>query len=173
MPKGVTNAARDSYEGGKWNVNYLRFFADFMDELNVPMSAIADAAKLSRQTIYYWLKKDDAKLSSLLTVFDAFNYDLIIDLAKDRPQGAADVDIYVRKDRGGKRLGFLKDTLKRYHISQKQLMADMGLSHATMTVWFKADDIFMSYIYRIAEQCGFSVKITICPKELGAGKDQA
>ena len=167
MPKGVTNAAKASYRGGKWNVNYLRFLTDFMDELKLPMATIAETAGLTRQTIYYWLTKDDAKLSSVLNLFDSFEYDLIFDLVKSRPQGEADVDIFVRREKGTKRLSFLDDCLRRYKVNRAQMLRDMQLSHATLGTWLKADDIFISYIYRIAETCGLTVKITIRPKETG------
>lgn len=164
MPKGESKAVKNSYQKGRWNVNYLKFLTDFMDEVGLSTTTAAKKVGLSRQSVYYWLTKDDAKISSIYKFFDACGYNIYFDLEKARTVGTADVSIEVKRERGEKNLSFLDDGLNRYKVNRTELLKELQLSATTLCYWMNADDIFISYIYKIAEKCGLTVKITIRPK---------
>lgn len=166
MPKGESRAATNSYSKGQWNVNYLKFLTDFMDEMNLTTTTAAKTVGISRQSIYYWLTKDDAKISSIYRFFEAFGYDIIFDYEKKRRTATADISIEIRREtsRGEKNLTFLDEGLKRYKVNRAELLKKLQLSATTLCYWLNSDDIFISYIYKIAEASDLMVKVTIRPK---------
>lgn len=165
MPKGESNAVKNSYKDGKWNVNYLRFLVDFMDEMGAGTTEVAEKLGLSRVSIYYWLRQDDAKISAICKVFEAYGYNIAFSLEKDRPTGEAQVSMNIKRPVGDKRLSFLDDALNRYRINRGELLKKLQLGATTLCYWMKADDIYMSYIYKIAEASGLVLTIDITPKK--------
>ena len=61
-----------------------------------------------------------------------------------------------------KRLSFLSDALSG--IDKEELAKQLEIGSSTFYYWFSHDDIFISYIYRIAEKIGKKVKVEIRPK---------
>lgn len=167
MPKGESKAATNSYSKGQWNVNYLKFLTDFMDEMNLTTTSAAKVVGISRQSIYYWLTKDDAKISSIYKFFDAFGYEIIFSLEKNRKAAAANISIEIRREiaKGEKNLSFLDEGLKRYKINRAELLKKLQLSATTLCYWLNSDDIFISYVYKIAEASDLTVNVLIRPKE--------
>lgn len=166
MPKGENKAATNSYSKGQWNVNYLKFLTDFMDEMNLTTTSAAKVVGISRQSIYYWLTKDDAKISSINKFFEAFGYEIIFDLEKKRKASTADITIEIKREisKGEKNLTFLDEGLKRYKVNRAELLKKLQLSATTLCYWMNSDDIFISYVYKIAEASDLTVKVMIRPK---------
>lgn len=153
---------------GNWNnVNNLKFLVDFMDELGLTTTTVASKVGLSRQSVFYWLEKDEAKLSSIDKVFKAFGYRLSFEYEKIRAEGIASVTMNVRKDSScdGRLLSFMDNALNRYHIDRTSLSEALGIGKTTIYYWLTRDDIFVSYIFKVADAAGLRVKICIDPIE--------
>lgn len=153
---------------GDWSkVNNLKFLVDFMDEMGLTTTSVAEKVGLSRQSIFYWLDKDEAKLSAIDNVFKAFGYKLSFDFEKIRPEGTASITMNVRKEEesDGRLLSFLDSALNRYHIDRASVSEALGIGKTTIYYWLTHDDIFVSYIFKIAEAADLKVKICINPIE--------
>ena len=68
-----------------------------------------------------------------------------------------------RKQTTGKRLEFLASALKRYNIYREDISPKMGIGNTTIYYWLSHDDVFISYIYKLAEVAGLKVAIKITP----------
>ena len=68
-----------------------------------------------------------------------------------------------RKQKTGKRLEFLASALKRYNIYREDISPKMGIGNTTIYYWLSHDDVFISYIYKLAELAGLIVTIRITP----------
>lgn len=62
-----------------------------------------------------------------------------------------------------KNLEFLASALKRYNINREEIQPKMGLGRTTIYYWLSHDDVFISYIYQLAEIAGLKVSIKITP----------
>lgn len=154
---------------GNWGkVSNLRFLVDFMDEMGLTTTAVAEKVGLSRQSVFYWLDKDEAKLSAIDNVFKAFGYKLTFDFEKIRPEGTASITMNVRKEEDlsdDRLLSFLDNALNRYRIDRASVSEALGIGKTTIYYWLTHDDIFVSYIFKIADAAGLKVKISINPIE--------
>ena len=73
MPKeGIRNPETQMVQDGKWELQNLNFIGEFLEvnDLSTPM--IAEKMGISRQSVYYWLKKDDMMISTIYALFDAY-----------------------------------------------------------------------------------------------------
>lgn len=64
---------------------------------------------------------------------------------------------------GVQRLSFLLLAMSRYWIERKALAEALGLNYTAVNRWFHVDDIAVSYIYKIADLYGLTVKIKVVP----------
>lgn len=154
---------------GDWSkVSNLKFLVDFMDEMGLTTTSVAEKVGLSRQSVFYWLDKDEAKLSAVDNVFKAFGYKLTFDFEKIRTEGTASITMNVRKEEevsDGRLLSFLDNALNRYRIDRASVCEAIGIGKTTIYYWLTHDDIFVSYIFKIADAAGLKVKICINPIE--------
>ena len=165
-----TNASNpeSNYQDGKWNLTHLKFLTDFMEETGLTTAAIAEMVGISRQAVYYWFKKDDVKISMIYNLFEAYGYKIEFDLIKERAADGepARVEMAVeRKQTTGKRLEFLASALKRYNIYREDISPKMGIGNTTIYYWLSHDDVFISYIYQLAEVAGLRLSIKITPNK--------
>lgn len=109
---------------------------------------------VSQVSIYYWLKKDDAKLSAVEKLINACGYRLSIELVDPQQE------IIMELNRA-KRLSFLAEALSDQ--DKKKVSEELGIGLTSVYYWLTHDDIFVSYIYKIADIIGKKVKITIRP----------
>ena len=65
---------------------------------------------------------------------------------------------------GDKNLSFLDEALTRYGIVRKDAAAKLGIGYTALYYWFQHDDVFISYVYKIAEQNNLKLVIKIDPK---------
>lgn len=70
-----------------------------------------------------------------------------------------------RESMTGKRLEFLASALKRYNIYREEISPKMGIGTTTIYYWLSHDDVFISYIYQLAEVAGLKVSIKITPNK--------
>ena len=147
---------------------HLKFLTDFMEETGLTTASIAELVGISRQAVYYWFKKDDVKISMIYNLFEAYGYKIEFDLIKERAADGepARVEMAVeRKQTTGKRLEFLASALKRYNIYREDISPKMGIGNTTIYYWLSHDDVFISYIYQLAEVAGLRLSIKITPNK--------
>lgn len=146
----------------KYELKNLKFLGEFMTALGLTTTSAAQTVGLTQVSIYYWLKKDDAKLSAVENLIDKCGFKLSIDLipVEQDPQSNTEIVLELPKR---KRLSFLEEVLSQQDKEQVAKKMDIGFS--TIYYWLEHDDIFISYIYKIAEAIGHKVKISIRPKQ--------
>ena len=157
-----------NYQDGQWNLVRLKFLTDFMEETGLTTASVAELVGISRQAVYYWFKKDDVKISMIYNLFEAYGYKIEFDLIKERAADGepARVEMAVeRKQTTGKRLEFLASALKRYNIYREDISPKMGIGNTTIYYWLSHDDVFISYIYQLAEVAGLRLSIKITPNK--------
>ena len=165
MRKEANNPG-SNYQDGQWNLVHLKFLTDFMEETGLTTASVAELLGISRQAVYYWFKKDDVKISVIYKLFEVYGYKIEFDLIKERNSEGepAKVEMQVqRKQKTGKRLEFLASALKRYNIYREDISPKMGIGNTTIYYWLSHDDVFISYIYKLAELAGLKVTIRITP----------
>ena len=165
MRKEASNP-ESNYQDGQWNLVHLKFLTDFMEETGLTTASVAELLGISRQAVYYWFKKDDVKISVIYKLFEVYGYKIEFDLIKERTSEGepAKVEMQVqRKQKTGKRLEFLASALKRYNIYREDISPKMGIGNTTIYYWLSHDDVFISYIYKLAELAGLKVTIRITP----------
>ena len=163
-----TNNPESNYQDGQWNLVHLKFLTDFMEETGLTTASVAELVGISRQAVYYWFKKDDVKISMIYNLFEAYGYKIEFDLIKERAADGepARVEMAVeRKQTTGKRLEFLASALKRYNIYREDISPKMGIGNTTIYYWLSHDDVFISYIYQLAEVAGLRLSIKITPNK--------
>ena len=145
----------------KYELSNLRFLGEFMSALGLTTTTAAEKVGLTQVSVYYWLKKDDAKLSAVDRLIDACGFKLTIDLVPREHDSEDNTMILIELPRK-KRLSFLADALSD---QDKEMVAEkLGIGFSTVYYWLEHDDIFISYIYKIADAIDRKVKITIRPK---------
>ena len=157
-----------NYQDGQWNLVHLKFLTDFMEETGLTTASVAELVGISRQAVYYWFKKDNVRISMIYKLFEAYGYKIDFDLIKDRPTEGepAKVEMEVeREKKTGKKLEFLASALKRYNIYREDISPKMGIGNTTIYYWLSHDDVFISYIYQLAEVAGLRVSIKITPNK--------
>lgn len=161
MPQVSDSVARKrSLQKDKYDLHNLKFLGDFMSTLGLTTTTAGEKIGLSQVSIYYWLKKDDAKLSVVNKLIEACGYTLSIELVEPVVD-PSDTEIIIEVQRG-RLLSFLSDALSD---QDKELVSkQLGIGSTTIYYWLSHDDIFVSYIYKVAEVIGKKVKITIRKK---------
>jgi len=144
----------------KYDLRNLKFLGEFMGALGLTTTKAAEKVGLTQVSVYYWLKKDDAKISIVNKLIDACGFRLIMDLVPV-DQIASDSEIIIEIPRE-KRLSFLSDALS--DVDKEELARKIDVGASTIYYWLEHDDIFVSYIYKIADAIGRKVKVTIRPR---------
>lgn len=157
----------ENYKTGQWDLKYLQFVHAFIGQTGKTLEQIADEAGITRQTIYHWFNKDDAKISSIINFIEKCGYKITFSLKPaDNKVGDALVTINrkeVPETTGTKRLSFLNDAFNIYNISKKDTAKELGIGYTALYYWFKSDDVFISYVYKMAESSGLKLVIKIDP----------
>lgn len=142
---------------GKYPLKNLKFLGDFMTALRLTTTTAAEKAGLTQVTVYYWLKKDDAHLSSVERLINAWGYKLSFELVSPGEEDSI-VNIELASE---KRLSFLERAMA--NVDRAELQKRLGIGTTTIYYWLTHDDIFISYIFQIAEAMGKKVKVNIRP----------
>ena len=168
VAKKQTSPKYDNFRDGQWDLKYLKFVYAFMKQIGITEKDAAEKTGIVRQTIYHWFGKDDAMLSSIEKLINACGYKLTFSLEKKSHElGDAIVTINQKEEPAAdnsKRLDFLAKALDRYGIQRKEAAEKLGLGYTALYYWFRNDDVFISYIYKIADLYGLKVKIKIDPR---------
>lgn len=156
------------YYGGSWHLENLQFLEDFLRKVGVSPTNAGALIGQSPVAVTSWFRVDDVHIAKVYKLIEACGYELRISLFKEAGQrGKA----WVRIDKlvenndnaGVKRLAFLQLALAENGISKVQLARDLGMAPASVQRWFTIDDVFVSYIYKIADMYGLKVNIEIVP----------
>ena len=163
MPPKTDSEVRKprAFDKTKYELKYLRFLGEFMTAAGLTTTTAGEKIGISQVSIYYWLKKDDAHIATVMKLIEACGYRMEISLVPEE-QDNEGFSIELRPSRSDKRLSFLADALK--DVDKEELAAKIGMGYSTIYYWLKHDDMYISYIYRIAEAIGRKVKITIRPQ---------
>lgn len=154
---GATVKGKRVLQPGKYELKNLKFLGDFMTTLGITTTVAAKKADLTQVTVYYWLKKDDAHLSSVERLINAWGYKLEFELVSKEEENSI-VRIETPNTR---RLAFLERALS--NVDREWLRQQLEIGTTTIYYWMSHDDIFISYIYRIAEVLDKKVSVTIRP----------
>ena len=159
----------ENYKTGQWDLKYLQFVHAFIGQTGKTLEQIADEAGITRQTIYHWFNKDDAKISSIINFIEKCGYKITFSL-KPASNEVGDALVTINRKEvpettGTQRLSFLNDAFNIYNISRKDTAALLGIGYTALYYWFKNDDVFMSYIYKMAEANNLKLIIKIDPAE--------
>ena len=156
----IKKGPRGPQEG--YHPQNLAFLDDFLRVNHISTGDAAQALGVTRQVVYYWLKKDDIRLSSVLALFEKLGHRLKIELeGENQMSGKAWVRYDPPKNDACPRLSFLTFAFDKYNIKVKDLHEKTGISVNAIYHWLEVDDILVSYIYKVAEAMGLQVVITI------------
>ncbi len=157
-----------SHKYGQWDLKYLQFVSAFITQTGMTYVEAAKKAGIARQTMHHWFELDDAKIASIIRFIDRCGYTVKFALKPDTNKiGDALVTINSRDTFdtiGDKNLSFLDEALTRYGIVRKDAAAKLGIGYTALYYWFQHDDVFISYVYKIAEQNNLKLVIRIDPK---------
>ena len=154
-------------DGGK----RLMFIAEFMNRTGNTTTTIAQQMGYkSRQTVFYWLDKDDMKMSKCYELFDACGYKITFSMiAKSEVKIDCTADVVMMTEDkpkpGDKRLSFLARAISKSGMTQEAVAKAVGLRRTAIQHWLnEVDDCLVSQVYDTAEVLGMKVKISIEPK---------
>lgn len=174
-------AEQNTSNNEKENPKVMDFMKQWLRLNGISQAAAAKFSGYSQNTISHWMKVDDAKLSSMEKLFEALGYKISFSI--DEPISDDTQIIRVPTEQNGtqvwmksepmpdsekfpvpgvalKRLYYIRIYLIRRGVTYKELARNMGLAPQSVQYWFKADDIFISYIYKIAEALKTGVYIS-------------
>jgi len=154
---------KKSYRKNWDEVSNLRFLVRFFEETNMSISQAADVLGSTRQSVYFWLVKDDARFSVVNDLIEKCGYSLSFELIKKRVEDSL-ISIEVPHKKDEKRLSFFSDALKKYGITKEDLSSKLDIGLTAVYYWFRVDDCFISYIFKTAQLYDLNVKIHIRPK---------
>lgn len=154
-------------EGGR----RLKFIAEFMNRTGNTTTTIAQQMGYkSRQAVFYWLDKDDMKMSKCYELFDACGYKIVFSMT---PKSDCKIDctadvVMLTEDKplpGDKRLSFMARSIAKSGMTQEQLATALGMRRTAIQHWLnEVDDCLVSQVYETADIIGMKVKISIQPK---------
>ncbi len=154
----------------------MRFLAEFLGAMSITIIDAAKATGMSRMTVARWLKPtyDDAPISSLETLFNAYGYTMTIKLSnkdtallpQEQPQPSS-----TRGRHQAVRLSFLAQMMDMCGITSKDLADKLGLYYTSVDHMFRADNAMMSRIFQIAEVCNMDIRIAVEPQDKSCSGD--
>lgn len=148
----------------------LQFFRQFMIVKGIGVDDVAAACGCSPLTVKRWFtpQYDDAPLSAIMQTISASGYELSIVMVR-KGEKEANKELNWRRRAKAKfkadRLLFLTQAMLSYDITSKMLAELLGLHVTTVDYMFRANDVMVSRVYRIAEVLKMNLFITVAPVE--------
>ena len=146
--------------------NNLKFLVSLLDANGITKVELARRMGKTPQNIFKYFQLDDMKLSLAQEMAGKLGYDLTFRLeSEDRPQENVSIEVeqLIKSTHGAalsvKRMSFLRLAMSIYDMDRTTIAAGLGLAPAAVTRWFAVDDIYVSYIFRIAELYHLKVSI--------------
>lgn len=150
-----------TFQKDKYQLKNLKFLGEFMSAVGLNTTTAGEKIGLSQVSIYYWLKKDDARLSTVSKLIEECGYTLNVEFVAVSEEPTNDIIIIERPNT--KRLSFLSEAL--CDQDKESVAKKLGIGFSTIYYWLEHDDMYISYIYMIADAIGKKVKISIRPKK--------
>lgn len=155
----------------QWNNKNLRILTDFMNRYGLTTVDLGKASGKNRMTYTAILNKDDALLSLMEHLFSSFGCRLVIDV--EHPDDVLDIQVpnlvINNKKIENKRLGFVTAELVRKGWWIKDLADAMGEKSINLNKHLSSDNCKMSYLYRIADAMGVTLRFRLLPLEENKG----
>lgn len=150
----------------------LGFLSEFMRLIGECPADIARQTGLTRGVVSRWFDRDDVRLSYCYSYIESRGYELNITLKKDQDQvkqGNLSIQIEQKAPDPDsvdcRRLEFLQIAMAKNGITKKDIADRIDIKYNTVRHWFIVDDMYLSYVFTIANLYGFDVNISIKPKE--------
>jgi hypothetical protein len=129
---------------------------------------------VSPQNIFTYFKRDDMKLSYAQEIASRLGYDLSFRFEK--ADGVSGQKAYIEienlvNESGLMRLAFLRLAMGQYGIQRKTLAEQLGIGYTGLNRWFKVDDIAISYLFKIADLYGLTVRVKATQKKAQTPQD--
>ena len=106
---------------GLTELQNLKFVGEFMEVKGLSTTMIAEKLGISRQSVYYWLKKDDAMMSNIYAIFETYGlkirFDLVEEGVQESPMKIPGVGLATKKPR----IGFFSPTSRGWASSVSRL----------------------------------------------------
>ena len=153
------------------DVNNLTFMMEFMSLTQLTTTDIANRSNYSRQNIARIMKVDDISLAKLRTIFDRCGYELSLEYMPITPKTIT-TDITPKEDDRkideDDNLAFLKKAICKYNMKLSTIAEKTGYGYSTLFQnIYKAGDLHISQLKKIAEAFDLVLHITIKPKKSG------
>ena len=109
-------------------------------------------------------------LKTLNNAFDKIGYDVVFSMDMPVRKGQEIINISIDEkdipqEEAKKNLAFLRRALYDNDIDQNALAKKLGIDVETIDYWFRQDNCFVSYFFRIAKYTGMKLKVDIRPKQ--------
>ena len=144
----------------------LKFLVALLASTGMTKVDLAKMMGKSPQNIFTYFQRDDMKLSFAQEIADKMGYALSFRLeSENQPTGNVSIEVedLVKATPGAqlsvKRMSFLRLAMSIYNMDRKSIAEKLDLAPAAVTRWFAVDDIYISYIFKIAELYGLKVNI--------------
>jgi len=144
----------------------LKFLVALLEACGMTKVDLAKMMGKSPQNIFKYFQLDDMKLSFAQEIAEKMGYRLSFRLeAVDQPQENVSIEVeqLIKATPGAqlsvKRMSFLRLAMSIYDMDRKTIADHLGLAPAAVTRWFAVDDIYISYIFRIAEAYNLHLSI--------------
>lgn len=165
MPPKTDSATRRprAFEKGKYDLRNLKFLGEFMSKVGLNTTSAGEKIGISQVSVYYWLKKDDARLSAVVSLIEACGYNVFFDLVDPEvlaPENGIFIETKPRFPE--KRLSFLYEALDG--VDKEDLAKRIQAGYSTLYYWFQHDDLLVSCIFKIADAIGKKVRVCIRPR---------
>ncbi len=151
-----------------YNCRHLRFILDLFTALGITPNSYGNLTanpRSSSQMLRYYLQHDDMKISKAKAVVEAtgFKLDIHFDLGNHIHMIVQNPDYTLtlpeklqvklkNKEDKYKNLGFLRDFMSQRNLSQRKLASIVEVSPGAVETWFRMDDVYISYLYKIKEK---------------------
>lgn len=168
MPKSIKKD--DLKDIRKPQVENLKFLDRFIKMRKISKPQFAELIGMTKANVYHWFKVDDIMLKTLNNAFDKIGYDVVFSMEMPVRKGQEIINISIDEkdipqEETRKSLSFLRRALYENDIDQNALAKKLGIDVETIDYWFRQDNCFVSYFFRIAKYTGMKLKVDIRPKQ--------
>ena len=168
MPKSIKKD--DLKDVRKPQVENLKFLDRFIKMRKISKPQFAELIGMTKANVYHWFKVDDIMLKTLNNAFDKIGYDVVFSMDMPVRKGQEIINISIDEkdipqEETRKSLAFLRRALYDNDIDQNALAKKLGIDVETIDYWFRQDNCFVSYFFRIAKYTGMKLKVDIKPKQ--------
>ena len=164
-----------------YDCKHLRFVLDALTATGLsPQSygKLTDNPPSTSQALRVQLKQDDMKLSKAKQFVSTLGYDLTVDLLEKNRTTSSDYKLILPEklqqnlERGileqedkNKNLSFLLRFMSHNGITKRRLARVLEMSPGAINAWFRADDILISYLFKIKNVLQADIAFSISERD--------